>query len=622
MKKKTMKLLAAGMGISFTCIFALSGCGWFRWLTSSDDRTTDPPAEYPLYEAEKFWDRGDEAENEKFTSLTARFFKESLQNDILSLHSLVKDLEAYGFTERPQMNLTAATTIDYQGFLDELETVEYASLSRENRITYDVMKEDLSEALTTSVPPIESYFDYMSGIQTSLISLAADYEFFVEQDVDDYLDLLEQIPEYFDLLYREEEKRVQAGYGLADFVVEDVIDQFESVYNEGENSCLFSAFSEKVNELDFLSAAQKSAYVERNGRAVRDDVFTAYRETSEKLSALKGRGNADGAICSYENGKEYYVYLMKSRCGYGGTPEELYRALDAFIEEQQESVNELLVDMGSYNAYIKWVNGGAKGLTTAEATLDYFAENLTGYFPALPETTYTVKYLSESMANAMPNVLAYYSTPQLDHYTNGQITVNGYAADEGGLMNTVAHEGYPGHMYQYVYYYSRNPDPARSLFSFLGYTEGWAVYAANQAEYIYRYPENDYMYTKLNELNVNLNYALLALADIGVNYYGYTAKQVGEMLGYTGSEAVSAGEEVRTLLIEMPGAYLSYGAGNMMMYSLRSYAEKREGDSFDLLGFHKFVLDMGPCNFDLLQQLEKEYYDIKLGKTTQGGLTF
>lgn len=625
MKKRKIKALALGMGVTFACMNTLTGCSWlWNLIAPGEVGTIEKPNVYPLYEAEAFWDQGEEKENEKFRDLTARFFRDSLKNDMLSLHSLVKDPSAYGFTERPQVNLLTGSSVDYQSVIGELEQIDYDSLSRENRITYEVMMEDLLEATTLDVAPIESYFDYMSGIQTSLISLAADYEFFVEQDVDDYLDLLEQIPDYFRLLYQAEEERVRSGYGLPDFVLTDVIGQFDSVLEEGEDSCLFFAFEEKVTGLDFLTSAQQSAYIERNNRAVRDSVFAAYRETGEKLASLKGSGAADGAICNYEGGREYYSYLMKSRCGYGGTPAELMEELNEFIESQQEILSGILDQggIGAYNAYLQWINGEAKGLTEAEETLDYFSANLAGYFPALPETTYTVKYLSQSMANAMPNVLAYYSTPQLDNYTNGQITVNGYAADESQLMNTVAHEGYPGHMYQYVYYYSRNPDPVRSLFSFLGYTEGWAVYAANQAEYMYTYPENDYVYTKLNELNVSLNYALPAMLDIGVNYYGYTARQVGEVLGYTGEEAKTAGEEMRNILIEMPGAYLSYGVGNMMMYSMRSYAEKREGKAFDLLGFHKFVLDMGPCNFDLLQRLEKEYYDLKLQKMPEEGTTF
>jgi uncharacterized protein (DUF885 family) len=79
-------------------------------------------------------------------------------------------------------------------------------------------------------------------------------------------------------------------------------------------------------------------------------------------------------------------------------------------------------------------------------------------------------------------------------------------------------------------------------------------------------------------------------------------------LGFSASTASS----LYDVFIKMPGVYLSYGAGNMQMYSLRSYAEGREGNSFDVVDFHRFVLDMGPCNFSLLLKYEKEYYNLKL----------
>jgi uncharacterized protein (DUF885 family) len=259
-------------------------------------------------------------------------------------------------------------------------------------------------------------------------------------------------------------------------------------------------------------------------------------------------------------------------------------------------------------AYTSWASGGAVGLTDPKEILDYFSTRLDGYFPSIGETTYTIKYLSESVANTMPNVLAYYMNPQIDNYQKGSITVNGYTTDDDKAMSTLAHEGYPGHLYQSVYFLSKSPDPVRTLFSFVGYDEGWAVYAANQAEYIYQYSENDAVYSQLNELSMTINYAYSALMDIGVNYYGWNARTIAQYFNVSYSTASS----ILSSMIKMPGVYLSYGAGTMQMYSLRVYAEDREGDRFDAVDFHRFVLDMGPCNYSLLQKYEKEYYDLKL----------
>ena len=52
------------------------------------------------------------------------------------------------------------------------------------------------------------------------------------------------------------------------------------------------------------------------------------------------------------------------------------------------------------------------------------------------------------------------------------------------LFTTLAHEGYPGHLYQTTYYANTNPDPLRNLLNFSGYVEGWATYAEMCSYYL------------------------------------------------------------------------------------------------------------------------------------------
>ena len=214
--------------------------------------------------------------------------------------------------------------------------------------------------------------------------------------------------------------------------------------------------------------------------------------------------------------------------------------------------------------------------------------------------------------------MAYYKVPPIDNYTEGAITVNGFSTDEKNLMNTLAREGYPGHLYQNVYFLSNNPDPVRQLFSFLGYTEGWAVYASNCAETMYEYPKYDVAFTQLNQSNTSFSYALYAMADIAVHYYGMDAEDLMTFSPYWAPDLEMA-TAVYESVLKMPGVYLSYGVGNMLMDTLRAYAYGREGDNFDPVDFHRFVLDMGPCSFDLLQEWLEEYYDIKLNENSSQG---
>ncbi|MBR7100016.1 MAG: DUF885 domain-containing protein [Clostridia bacterium] len=595
--------------LSFCLLFVFTACHFGGNSSSSGGQT--PPDASPQI----FWHEGDRAENEKFTAFTARVFREAYQNDMLSLHRVVKDLDQYGIT-RPAMDLFATSSLNFEQTLEELSEMNYNLLSRENQLTYRIMHEDLNDALNDDTPNLMSYFDYSSGIQTNLITLATEYEFFVRQDIEDYLDMIEQMPAYFEYLYEWEEVRVADGYGMSDALLVEVQGQFAQVYGEGEDSCFITSFNEKIDAFEGLTATERAEYKAQNRNLVLNGLFPAYEQTEQKLSAFEGRGNQNGALCSYEGGEEYYETLFKAQTSCGAPIDEMYVQLQSFISAHV-FVLSLLAQFNP-NEYQAWLQGEAQPMTDVTQILDQFSTRLTEQFPAIENTTYTVKYLSESIANTMPSVLAYYKVPPIDNYTEGAITVNGFSTDEKNLMNTLAHEGYPGHLYQNVYFLSNNPDPVRQLFSFLGYTEGWAVYASNCAETMYEYPKYDVAFTQLNQSNTSFSYALYAMADIAVHYYGMDAEDLMTFSPYWAPDLEMA-TAVYESVLKMPGVYLSYGVGNMLMDTLRAYAYGREGDNFDPVDFHRFVLDMGPCSFDLLQEWLEEYYDIKLNENSSQG---
>lgn len=561
----------------------------------------------------QFWYEGVKSENKKFSEITGEYFHDSLKDDALNLHFDVKNLSDYGF-ERPEMDLLSESVVDVnyvENMLESMKKLDYDKLSRSNQITYDLIKEDLEEALSFDYTDWGSYFDYSSGFHSSLLTIATEYEFFVEEDVSDYISMLNQVSDYFDYVYELEEERVEEGYGLTDFVLDDVEEQMRSIYSEGENSCLIASFDERIDALDFISDTKKGEYKTLNREAVLNGVLPAYENTCKKLENFKGKGRDNVGICFLDEGRGYYEYLVKSKSSTDESLDELSKKLEDFIDYCSAEVSKVARTM-SADAINQWLYGDQGAMTDANEILDFFSSNLGGYFPEIEGTSYTIKYLSESVANTMPSTLAYYLVPQIDNYKKGAITINGYATDESGMMNTLAHEGYPGHLYQNVYFMSTNPDPARILHNFSGYTEGWAVYAANQAEFIYKYPKYSKQFATLNSLNVSYSYALYALCDIGVNYLGWSSSYLNEFLGF-GDEDYA--ENFRNIFIEMPGVYLSYGVGNMKMEEMRTKAETLAGKSFDAVDYHELILKVGPCNFSLLERMIEEYYTFNDGQT-------
>lgn len=570
------------------------------------------------FRKQQFWHEGEKEENERFTAFTGEVFHKALQNDALNLHFTVRNLADYGFT-RPEMNLFAKSELDAEEVLKELNNFRFSSLSRENQITYQIMKEDFTDALKAeTLAPLISPFSYDSGFQTELVTIATEYDFYEEADVADYLTLLSQVPDYFSALLETEEERVEEGYGYPDFLLEKIISQFKDVYSEGEESPFITSFNEKMDAFEGLTASEKREYQEENKALVMEEVLPSYDSTAAAIEKFLGKGEGDGRLCMYSKGngegEEYYRYLMKAKSGYTGEVFDLFEELDNFYHSASNELLTLISSFSGYSQFERWQSGDAVTPTSPEEILSFYSKNLSSLFPEIAESTYSVKYLSEGIAKTMPNTLAYYRIPQIDNYQNGVITVNPLVSRESEMMNTICHEGYPGHFYQNVYFLSKNPDPVRSIFNFSGYSEGWAVYAANRAARVYPYPSDASLFYHFDEILSAINYALYALADIGAHYYGWDAEAISDRFGV----AYEAAEGIYETVVECPGVYLSYGVGTYEMYTLRSTARAYCYGNLDEVEFHTFLLDVGPCNFSLLFSLLEEYY-VETASIYKGG---
>lgn len=167
------------------------------------------------------------------------------------------------------------------------------------------------------------------------------------------------------------------------------------------------------------------------------------------------------------------------------------------------------------------------------------------------------------------------------------------------LFTTLAHEGYPGHLYQTVYYSATNPDSIRSLLSFGGYTEGWATYSEMLSYYFA--PLSDEQAT-LMQRNSSVILGLYALADMGIHYDGWTLLDTVSFFRDYGIQDTKTIEEIYNLIIADPGNYLKYYIGYVEFLELKKKAIEKWGDDFSQERFHKAILETGPAPFDILEE--------------------
>ena len=200
---------------------------------------------------------------------------------------------------------------------------------------------------------------------------------------------------------------------------------------------------------------------------------------------------------------------------------------------------------------------------------------------------------------------AYYILPPIDYLENNVIYINNaHSTDDIEQFVTLAHEGFPGHLYQTTYFYGKNPSAIRKLFGFSGYSEGWGTYAE---VYAYRLAGIDDTMILLNELNKSYSFALYCLADIGINYEGWTFEDTQDFLGVDEETC----REVYEILVEEPALYLAYYGGYLEFVELREKAEEALGEQFDLKEFHTFLLDVGPAQFEIIEDRLDKWLDAR-----------
>ena len=538
-------------------------------------------------------------ENERFGAYTDELFRNEISSDTVSLHYTLKDPEAYGVVE-PEATFGSIVTdaeivkASAENMQQALLEYDYASLDIENRLIYDI--------LNYRMKMIKKQADYIlyeeplglvSGVQTQLPVVLSEYQFYDREDADTYLALLETTGEYFDSLMEFERKKAEAGLFMADYALDTVLSQCQAFLDMGDGNYLYSTFADRIEEVDELTEKEKSDYIQDNARAVQDNVIPAYEKMIMGLEELRGQGENEKGLGGLPGGREYYELLVKQSVGTSRSVEELEDMTRRQITDDLEAMEQVL---GITTGEAKEAAAGM-GQENAELILSYLEDGISDTFPEAPGTELEVKYVPEAMEEHLSP--AFYMIPAIDNSQENVIYINqSQMGDDLTLFTTLAHEGYPGHLYQNVYYESTDPAPIRSLFSFGGYTEGWATYAEMGSYYLTPLSKEQAL---LLQKNASIILALYALADMGIHYEGWERMDTIAFFknyGITDSDTV---EEIYELIIGSPANYLKYYIGYVEFLELKKEWIEEKGESFSQREFHEAVLNVGPAPFEIVE---------------------
>ena len=535
-------------------------------------------------------------QNRQFRQFTKQLFCQELSSNTISLHYTLKNPKEYDIRENEvtfgtfptdNKNLLAAV----ENLEEVLKTFDYNKLSVENSLTYDVLKCYLN--MTERDAEYILYDEPMglvSGVQTQLPVILSEYPFYEQYDVDTYLQLMKTTPEYFASLLKFEQKKSKAGLFMSDKMAEQVIEQCKAFRDMGENNYLYSTFAERVCTVTSLSDKQKSDYIQKNARMMKEYVLPAYDNLICTIEKLKGSGKNEQGLCYLPKGKDYYEQVVEASTGSTRSVEEIRDMTRRQMTEDLEAMERVMQNSErEVNAAIP---------QNPVSILQDLQTKILTSFPKLPDTTYEVKYVPKAMQEHLSP--AFYMIPAIDAYNENVIYVNeAQIGNTMALFTTLAHEGYPGHLYQTVYFANTNPDPIRTILNFGGYVEGWATYAEMCSYYLAPLTKDQ---ATLLQKNSSIVLGLYTLADIGIHYDGWSRKDAIAFYKKYGIGDEDNVNRIYDLILGSPGNYLKYYVGYVEFLELKKDWVKEYGSQASQKEFHKAVLDVGPAPFKVVEK--------------------
>lgn len=550
------------------------------------------------------------AAQEAFTQLTDEIFRDNVAKSLIDLHYTLANPELMGIGEAQHtygeisLDVMQAETQMLKGYIDRLDAIPREHLTTQDQLDYDILKEYLT--VEFSCAGLEAYAQPLAptiGIQAQLPVLLAEYNFYQPKDVEEYFLLLTELDNYFGQILKLEQEKAAQGLMITDRAIDRILSSCQPYLETGEGNLLHGTFLERLENLQknssfSLTEEEKESYIQRHQELIASSFVPAYQHLIEGLEQLKGTGQVEGGLCQYPNGKDYYRYLVYSSTFTScKNVDTLRKSIEKRMDEDFEEMRQLLMKEPDL---LEQVTNMSFSLTEPIEILACLQQEIQADYPEPICQDYSLHYVPKALEPVLSP--AFYLTSPMDRPDINTIYINqGSTAAEDQLFTTLAHEGYPGHLYQTAYFIQQNPKPFRHLLSFSAYKEGWATYVEFDA---YRLDKAiSPSLAKILALNSSVNLGIHAYLDIMVNDQGWGISEVSSYVSkYFSDPDQTLSQALLETMIDNPSNYLEYYVGYLEFSDMRKKTEKALGDRFQTKAFHQFLLDIGPAPFTVIRE--------------------
>ncbi len=547
---------------------------------------------------------------QEFSDYTNQIFCSEVTASTLNMHYSLAHPENYGISDYKVTygNVSADTSGEVslllENWMGKLRSFRKKDLTSDQQMTYDIMMDYANKELSaTGYGLYDEILRPSTGIQSQLPVLLAEYTFYDARDIEDYLKLISITPDLFHQIMEIERQKAKQGLFMADFAVDDIVQQCQNFIQDPENNYLLSTFDSRIAEMtNLLTPEQANSYIAQNRKLVLEQLIPAYQTLAGEMETLKGIGKNSGGLCGLPEGREYYRYLVTDVTGSELSVEEMQKQTEMQRTQDMEDMRALAAknpDIGQKCANYQLPT------EDPELILEDLRTKMRNDFPDPPKVEYTVKSVHPSLEEY--TAPAFYLTPPIDDISQNCIYINQSKGDEKlKLYTTLAHEGFPGHLYQNVMERSSGLAPIRSLFGSSGYAEGWATYVEMQSFY---YSDVDKEVAAYLQKNQSALLSLYATADMGIHCDGWTLRDTVDFFQKYHITDKQVIQEIYQLIVEEPAHYLKYYIGYLEFLNLKAYAMKEYGEDYSNYRFHQSLMKMGPAPFSILKKYLPKYWE-------------
>lgn len=540
-----------------------------------------------------------------FSEFCTTLFREEMKSNTMNLHFTLKDPKAAGI-DSYEITLGSLSgdsphnqARQLKKLSEELKKYSHRSLKGKDRLTCRLLSDYISRQQNLAAYP---YYDEpltpSGGVTSQLPVLLAEYTFRNTRDIKDYLGLLSQMDTYFLGILDYEQKKADAGLFMSDEACLKVIEGCEVFTEHPDDNFLIDTFSNRLNAMDGLTDTQKNAYLKQHSKVLSDHVIPAYSQMIKGLTMLLGRGHNNWGLCNFPEGKAYYEAVVSADTGCDDSVEDLFSQIAKARREDLTFCQNLLEKNPKLASQSPKPDAALK---EENAMLSRLQKEILTDFPAPPQTEVEICHVDPALSEYLAP--AFYITAPIDDISHNRIYINDAKNDTDiYYFTTLAHEGYPGHLYQTICTSSYGAPEVLSLLNYPGYTEGWATYTEMQSFY---YAGLDPDLASLLQRNQAATLSLYATADIGIHYFGWEKEKNAAFWSEYGVDDTATVNRITDLILEEPGNYLKYYVGYLKFRQMREQLAL-ENKSFSVSAFHEAILRTGPSPFSVLEETVRD----------------